>query len=81
METINKWIYWCMNYTSDFISKVWADEPWLIPHLQGKFDGYWRTRGSDAVMNVFYCELDNGNRKKLLAWVLANYHDEQKLNL
>lgn len=80
LRAINKWVYWCMNYTSDFIGKVWADEPWLVAHLESKFDHYWKTYGSDAVMNVFYCELDGSNKKKLMAWVMDNYNDEQKLN-
>lgn len=79
MAAINKWVYFCMNYPHDFIEKVWADEQWLVRHLSAKFDHYYNTYGSRAVMNTFYCELDGGNKQKLLSWVLDNYNDEQKL--
>lgn len=80
MTAINKWVFFCMNYPYDFIEKVWADEKWLINHLKGKFDHYYDTYGSRAVMNTFYCELDGTNKQKLMAWVLDNYNSEQKLS-
>ena len=68
-----------MNYPYNFIEKVWADEKLLINHLKSKFDHYYDTYGSRAVMNTFYCELDGENKQKLMSWVLDNYNDEQKL--
>ena len=80
MTAINKWVFFAMNYPYDFIEKVWADEKILAQHLKGKFNYYYETYGSRAVMNTFYCELDGENKQKLMAWVLDNWNDEQKLS-
>ena len=80
MTAINKWVFFAMNYPYDFIDKVWANEKILAQHLKGKFSYYYDTYGSRAVMNTFYCELDGENKQKLMAWVLDNYNDEQKLS-
>lgn len=77
---INKWVFFAMNYPHDFIEKVWADNKNLAQHLRAKFNHYHETYGSRAVMNTFYCELDGNNKRKLMAWVLDNYNDEQKIN-
>lgn len=81
MTAINKWVFFAMNYPYDFIDKVWANETWLADHLKGKFNHYYEVYGSRAVMNTFYCELDGTNKQKLMAWVMDNYNDEQKLNI
>ena len=76
---INKWVFFCMNYPHDFIEQVWKDEQWLVNHLRGKFASIYDAYGSRAVMNTFYCELDGGNKQKLMTWVMDNFNDEQKL--
>ena len=69
---IHKWVYFCMNYPYDFISKCWSDEPNLVSHLEEKFADY------DYDMNRFYCGLDMFNMRKLLFWVIENYDSESK---
>ena len=76
---INKWVYFCMNYPHNFIEQAWAGEQWLIDHLTGKFNGYYEDYGPRGVMNTFYCNLDGVNKQKLMAWVMDNFNDEQKL--
>lgn len=76
---INKWVFFCMNYPYNFIEEVWKDEQWLVNHLKAKFNSIYEDYGSRAVMNTFYCELDGGNKQKLMTWVMDNYNDEQKL--
>lgn len=76
---INKWVYFCMNYPHNFIEQAWACEQWLIDHLKGKFNGYYEDYGPRGVMNTFYCNLDGENKQKLMAWVMDNFNDEQKL--
>lgn len=76
---INKWVYFCMNYPHNFIEQAWAGEQWLIDHLKGKFNGYYEDYGPRGVMNTFYCNLDGANKQKLMAWVMDNFNDEQKL--
>lgn len=80
MTAINKWVFFAFNYPYDFIERVWEGQSVLINHLKGKFNHYYELYGSRAVMNTFYCELDGTNKQKLMAWVLDNYNDEQKLN-
>jgi hypothetical protein len=80
LKAINKWFYFTMNYPDDFIEKVWADEEWLVEHLKGKFRHYYEDYGSHGVLSAFYAALDNGNRIKLLTWVMENYNSEQELN-
>ena len=76
---INKWVYFCMNYPHNFIEQAWAGEQWLIDHLKGKFNGYYEDYGPRGVMNTFDCNLDGANKQKLMAWVMDNFNDEQKL--
>ena len=63
----------------NFIEQAWAGEQWLIDHLKGKFNGYYEDYGPRGVMNTFYCNLDGANKQKLMAWVMDNFNDEQKL--
>lgn len=75
-DAINKWFYFSMNYPDRFIDKCWIDNPGLAAHLTGKFKLYYDDYGPYGVINAFYAALDEGNRKKLLMWVLNNYYDE-----
>lgn len=79
MTAINKWVFFCWNYPYEFIKKVWDGQSVMQRHLEAKFNEYYKTYGSGAVMNKFYCELDGENQQKLMAWVLDNYNDERKL--
>ena len=76
---INKWVYFCMNYPYNFIEQVWAGDTNMINHLKSKFNGYYEDYGSRAVMNTFYCNLDGNHQQRLMAWVMDNFNDEQKL--
>lgn len=77
---INKWMFFIYNYPSDFIDKVWADEPYLINHLKGKFNYYYETKGAYGVIPAFYAELDSKHKVKMMSWVMDNFNDEQKLS-
>jgi hypothetical protein len=72
-EAINKVIMFGFNYPSGFIAKVWHNEHTLAIHLQGKFNDAYGRQGSSAVFNSFYVNLDSGNQKKLVNWILENY--------
>ena len=80
LNAINKFFYFSMNFPYDFIEKVWGDEPWLVNHLKGKFNGLYDSDGSYGVINAFYGELSTSNRIKLMDWVMNNYSDEIKLS-
>jgi hypothetical protein len=78
-EAINKWVFWCYNFTNP---KEWIYEIWKgveADHLYNKFCGLYEIHGCRGVMQDFYTELDKENGKKLLDWVLTNYNDEPKL--
>jgi hypothetical protein len=78
-EAINKWVFWCYNFTDP---RSWIYEIWtgcIADHLYNKFCGLYEIHGCRSVMQDFYTELDKENRKKLLDWVLTNYNDEPKL--
>ena len=70
---IEKWNYWCVNYNHDFIEKAWSDNPIMVAHLKSKFDHYYDMEGSYGVMNKFYLNLDEENRRILENYVINNY--------
>jgi hypothetical protein len=94
MIAINKWFYYAMNYnvveievenfdgtTTMYLPDCFNAFPkTLRSHLAGKWDALYEKYGSRAVLMAFYGELSSNYRKDLMAWVLENYNDEQKLN-
>ena len=70
---IEKWNYWCVNYNHDFIEKAWSDNPIMVAHLKSKFDHYYDMEGRYGVMNKFYLNLDEENRRILENYVINNY--------
>ena len=94
MIAINKWFYYAMNYNvveieiEDYAGKRTEYLPdcfnafpkHLRGHLSAKWDYCYDNYGSRAVLMAFYAELDGGNRKRLMQWVLDNYNGECKLS-
>lgn len=94
MQAINKWFYYAMNYRvvevevgdhngtrTEYLPDFFNAFPlWLRGHLAGKWNALYEDYGSRAVLMAFYAELSSNYRKDLMAWVLENYNDEQKLN-
>lgn len=76
---IQKWNFYCYNFEYNFIEKVWENETSLAKHFRDKFNALYERYGAMGVMPAFYAELDNGNKVKLLEYILENYNDEQKL--
>ena len=70
ITAINKWVFFCNNYPSDFIEKTWEGDSSLIAHLKGKFEYLYKWHGSYGVMHAFYGELSWSNRVKLMEWVM-----------
>lgn len=71
---VNKVLMFGFNYPPQFITSVWADEPSLAQHLQGKFSGYYNRFSANGVFANFYINLDSENQRKLVDWILANYN-------
>jgi len=94
MQAINKWFYYAMNYPvvevevadfdgtqTEYLPDFFNAFPMhLRKHLAGKWNYGYETYGSRAALMWFYGELSSNYRKDLMAWVLENYNDEQKLN-
>lgn len=94
MIAINKWFYYAMNYPvvevevgdhngtrTEYLPDFFNAFPlWLRGHLAGKWNALYEDYGSRAVLMAFYGELSSNYHKDLMAWVLENYNDEQKLN-
>ena len=94
MQAINKWFYYAMNYRvvevevgdyngtrTEYLPDFFNAFPlWLRGHLAGKWNTLYEKYGSHAVLMAFYGELSSNYRKDLMAWVLENYNDEQKLS-
>lgn len=45
----------------------------MVAHLKSKFDNYYDMEGSYGVMNKFYLNLDEENRRILENYVINNY--------
>lgn len=72
-QCAEKLIMFGFNFPHNFIEKVWHEDKLLTKHLRNKFNAIYESKGSGTVFFLFYTELDNGNRKKLLEWIEINY--------
>lgn len=71
---ITKWVYWCFNYPypQEWIPQIEWDGA-NADHFMSKFSDAYKTAGSSGAMNKFFIELDRGNQRKLIDYVLNNY--------
>lgn len=65
--------YFCFNYNSDFIRKVWVNDESMQKHLTDKFAEAYDSSGPRGVMIKFFTELDQDNQRILVNWVNENY--------
>lgn len=65
--------YFCFNYPSDFIMKVWSNDMLLQKHLTSKFVKCHDSSGARGAMLKFFTELDQDNQRMLVDWVNENY--------
>lgn len=93
MVAINKWFYYAMNYRlvemevdyfgekgTRYLPDCFAAFPVCIRnHFYEKWDYLYDKYGCRAVLMAFYGELSSKYQKDLMAWILDNYNDEQKL--
>lgn len=68
-ESVNHFIYFCMNYPRNFLDAFGS----LKNHLSNKFKDYYNKYGTYGVMIQFYAELDAENRRVLTDYSLKNY--------
>jgi len=72
VNAIINYTYFCLNFSSNFIAKCWADEPEKISHLANKFTEIYQRKGT-GVIPFFIAELDVQNQTKLSNWINENY--------
>ena len=65
---ITKVIMYGYNYEHKFIYNVWDGN--IADHLQSKFNNYYEKHGATAVFFIFYTELSQDNRTKLVRYIL-----------
>lgn len=70
-NSVNLVFMFGFNFNQNFISEIWNGS--LVNHLQSKFDDCYALHGSIGAFFVFYTQLDEGNRKLLVNYILANY--------
>lgn len=70
-NSVNLVVMFGFNFNQNFISEVWNGS--LSNHLQTKFDYCYIKHGSSGAFFVFYTQLDEGNKKLLVNYILANY--------
>lgn len=72
-NAVKNFLYFALNFSSDFIQEIWKDEPSQIEHLQNKFNYRYNRDGAVGAMTGFFSELDWENQSKLIDWVNVNY--------
>lgn len=70
-NAVNLVIMFGFNFNQNFISEVWSGS--LATHLQSKFYNCYTIHGANGAFYTFYTQLDEGNRKLLVNYILANY--------
>lgn len=73
---IKAWVYFCFNYWDingiiDYICEKTGRH--IEQHLKEKFMDIYEKRGSRAVMNLFYTELDLDFREALVDYAIKVY--------
>ena len=71
-QSIQNFVYFCMNYPYDFIKKCWEGEDWLIEHLESKFKMFYDQVGPCGVVPEFFCHLTVSHQIKLAEWIDNN---------
>lgn len=72
-STIN-FMYFIANFPLNFINKVWADSPEMRDHLTTKYNNIVKNPDYNIEKFVmWFYDLDQKNKVKLLQWVDKNY--------
>lgn len=74
-QSVIKFVYFTANFKHDFIEQCWANDEYLIKHLNDKF----ADKAQNGVINSgaflkFFFDLDNGNQIRLVRWINENYN-------
>jgi hypothetical protein len=74
-KVLGAYSHWLFNADSDFIEKVWKDNPMLVSHLRDKLHGMCKDFGFMAtnILARFDRELSENNREILYKYILENH--------
>lgn len=91
LTAVNDWFYFCMNYVSDYVEingqttiapKFFDAFPTDVRgHLYDKFVALYAKYGSFSAVMRLYAELSDENRRRLVDWMLDNYHNKNGISL
>lgn len=95
MAAINKWLFFCWNYScqlcewtdihgnkhSECLPDFLVGAHWTcnLTHMVEKWKRAVNEGSPNSYLTRFYGDLDVFNRRALLQWVMENYHDERKI--
>ena len=71
MKAVKEWNKFAYNFPCGFIHDCWDDNPNLADHFQNKFDGLYKSEGSNGVILAFCAELSHSNYERLIEYVLS----------
>ena len=90
ITAVNKWLFHGWNYETIpqrnhgklvYVPRFLVEVEWNcnFDHMLEKWNLATKAGNSDAYMASLYKELDSENRSRLIAWVMENYDDEQRI--
>ena len=72
---MKKLVYFPFNYrVEDMIDRIWGSEPELCGHIHDKFRDTYKYRGGGQNFFTFFTDLDDGNQRRVLEFVLDEYN-------
>ena len=74
VESMKKVLRFINQYPNDWVQQAFGDDPHLAQHLQSKWEGYARSKGSsyDAIVGLM-TQLDLENERKLMEYIDKNF--------
>lgn len=79
LKAVEDVIMYGFNYEHEFCLKVWGNTN-MGKHLNSKFSDIYAKHGASASMFVFFTELDNRNRYKLVTYITTAKERKALLN-
>ena len=71
-KAVINFCYFGHNYPYNFIDLVWKDDNHIAKHLQDKFNQMY-PRHTTMTFFLWFMELDDYNKEKLVDWIEYNY--------
>lgn len=81
IELMRHFMYFTANFPLNFIEECWQNSPqWLRDHLKGKLESKADQENciTMGAFVKFFFDLDGENQRKLILYVIENYHKSKK---